>query len=61
MPNNFRADNDFLENCDLDQLELDEIGRIRTDYDIRTGYKRIFAPGSGGISTYFGINDRVNI
>lgn len=58
MPNNFQADNEFLENTDLDQLEQDDLGRIRTDYDIRTGYKRIFAPGAGGISTYYAINDR---
>ena len=59
MPNNFKADNDFLMNTELDQLEYDDIGRIRTDYDMRTDYKRIFAPGSGGVATYFAANDRV--
>lgn len=58
MPNNFRADNEFLENCDLDQLEMDDVGRVRTDYDIRSGYKRIFIPGAGGTSTYFAANER---
>jgi len=59
MPNNFKADNDFLMNTELDQLEYDDIGRIRTDYDMRTDYKRIFAPGAGGVATYFAANDRV--
>lgn len=58
MPNNFKADNDFLMNTELDQLEYDDIGRIRTDYDMRTDYKRIFAPGAGGVATYFAANDR---
>jgi len=26
---------------------------------MRTDYKRIFAPGSGGVATYFAANDRV--
>ncbi|KAL4438557.1 hypothetical protein ABPG74_015455 [Tetrahymena malaccensis] len=58
MPNNFKADNDFLLNNDLDQFEFDDIGRVRCDYDIRTDYKRMFAPGSGGVATYFAANDR---
>lgn len=39
---------------------MDDVGRVRTDYDIRSGYKRIFIPGAGGTSTYFAANERVS-
>jgi thioredoxin reductase len=52
---------EFIVNSDpLDQIDLDEKARIKTDYNMRTDFKRIFSAGDVCTSTYFATNDRLS-
>ena len=60
FPNNYLANTEWVvEGENTDNLEFDDHGKIKTDYNQRTDHKRIFAAGDCTSSLFFTDGSRV--
>lgn len=62
FPSKFRAETDFVgENKKLsDNMKFDQFGRIKTEYNNKSGNKRIYVAGEASAMTWFLTTERIN-
>ncbi|KRX10397.1 Rieske [2Fe-2S] iron-sulfur domain [Pseudocohnilembus persalinus] len=59
FPNNRIGNTEWIDESNMDQFDYDEFGKMKTNYNMRSDYKRIFATGECANTQYFAINDEI--
>lgn len=60
FPNNYIANTEWLtEGENVENLEFDAGGRLKTDFHQRSDHKRIFAAGDSSSAIFFSTGQRV--